>query len=238
MSNFKVWRKGVKDGFPIFLGYLAVSFTFGIAAKNAGLSCAQAVLISATNFTSAGQFAGLNLIVTSATYLEMAFTQLIINLRYCLMSSALSQKFDAKMPFWHRFIVAFGNSDEVFGVSVSAPGKLNPCYSYGLMSAALPGWILGTLLGVVSGGLLPARVISALSVALYGMFIAIIVPPARKSRIIAGVVSVSMLLSFLFAKLPVLRQISSGFRIIILTLVIAGAAAVLFPVADEKEERA
>ena len=117
MSNVSVWRKGVKDGFPIFLGYLAVSFTFGIAAKNAGLSCAQAVLISATNFTSAGQFAGLNLIVTSASYLEMAFTQLIINLRYCLMSSALSQKFDAKMPFWHRFLVAFGNSDEVFGVS-------------------------------------------------------------------------------------------------------------------------
>lgn len=238
MSNVSVWRKGVKDGFPIFLGYLAVSFTFGIAAKNAGLSCAQAVLISATNFTSAGQFAGLNLIVTSASYLEMAFTQLIINLRYCLMSSALSQKFDAKMPFWHRFLVAFGNSDEVFGVSVSVPGKLNPCYSYGLMSAALPGWILGTLLGVVSGGLLPARVISALSVALYGMFIAIIVPPARKSRIIAGIVSVSMLLSFLFAKLPGLRQISSGFRIIILTLLIAGAAAVLFPVRSEKEGQA
>lgn len=228
----------MKDGFPIFLGYLAVSFTFGIAAKNAGLSCAQAVLISATNFTSAGQFAGLNLIVTSASYLEMAFTQLIINLRYCLMSSALSQKFDAKMPFWHRFLVAFGNSDEVFGVSVSVPGKLNPCYSYGLMSVALPGWILGTLLGVVSGGLLPARVISALSVALYGMFIAIIVPPARKSRIIAGIVSVSMLCSFLFAKLPGLRLISSGFRIIILTLLIAGAAAVLFPVNTAKEGQA
>lgn len=238
MSNFMFWKKGLKDGFPIFLGYLAVSFTFGIAAKKAGLSSAQAVLMSATNFTSAGQFAALDIISVSASYLEMAFTQLIINLRYCLMSSALSQKFDTKTPFWHRFFVAFGNSDEVFGLSVSVPDRLNPCYSYGLMSAAMPGWTLGTLLGIVSGSLLPARMLSALGVALYGMFIAVIVPPARKSRIIAGIVAISMLLSLLFAKLPGLRQISSGFRIILLTLLIAGAAAVLFPVKAAKEEQA
>lgn len=238
MSRFDFWKKGLKDGFPIFLGYLAVSFTFGIAAKNAGISSLQAVLISATNLTSAGQFAALDIIATSSTYFEMAFTQLIINLRYCLMSSALSQKLSQKMPFWHRFIMAFGVTDEIFGVSVSVKDKLNPFYSYGLMSAAIPGWTLGTALGVISGSLLPARFISALSVALYGMFIAIIVPPARKSKLILGIVSVSMLLSYLFTLLPVLSKISSGFRIIILTILIAGASAILFPVNDEEKEGA
>lgn len=176
MSRFIFFKKGLRDGFPIFLGYLSVSFTFGIAAKNAGISSLQAVLISATNLTSAGQFAALDIIATSATYFEMAFTQLVINLRYCLMSSALSQKLAQKMPFWHRFIMAFGVTDEIFGVSVTVEDKLSPFYSYGLMGAAIPGWTLGTLLGVISGNLLPARAISALSVALYGMFIAIIIP--------------------------------------------------------------
>lgn len=237
MSRLSFWKKGLRDGFPIFLGYLAVSFTFGIAAKNAGISSLQAVLISATNLTSAGQFAALDIIASSATYIEMAFTQLIINLRYCLMSSALSQKLCQKMHFWHRFVMAFGVTDEIFGVSVSIEDKLNPFYSYGLMSAAIPGWTLGTALGVISGSLLPARAISALSVALYGMFIAIIVPPARKSRLILGIVAVSMLLSYLFAILPVLSSISSGFRIIILTVIIAGAAAVLFPIDDKGHKK-
>lgn len=235
MSRFGFFKRGLKDGFPIFLGYLAVSFTFGIAAKNAGISSLQAVLISATNLTSAGQFAALDIIATSATYFEMAFTQLVINLRYCLMSSALSQKLAQKMPFWHRFIMAFGVTDEIFGVSVTVEDKLSPFYSYGLMSAAIPGWTFGTLLGVISGSLLPSRVISALSVALYGMFIAIIIPPARKSKIIMGIVTVSMALSLAFAKLPVLREISSGFRIIILTIVIAGIAAIAFPVKEDEK---
>lgn len=238
MSRFDFWKKGLKDGFPIFLGYLAVSFTFGIAAKNAGISSLQAVLISATNLTSAGQFAALDIIATSATYIEMAVTQLIINLRYCLMSSALSQKISQKMPFWHRFIMAFGVTDEIFGVSVSVEDKLNPFYSYGLMSAAIPGWTLGTALGVLSGSLLPARFISALSVALYGMFIAIIVPPARKSKLILGIVSVSMFLSYLFTLIPFLSKISSGFRIIILTVLIAGAAAIFFPINDKQDKGA
>lgn len=257
MQRFGFWKKGLKDGIPIFLGYLAVSFTFGISAKNAGISSLQSVLISATNLTSAGQFAALNVIATSATYFEMAFTQLIINLRYCLMSSALSQKLSSKMPFWHRFIMAFGVTDEIFGVSVSVNGRLNPYYSYGLMSAAIPGWTLGTFLGVVFGNLLPIalgelftvmfgttianptlaaqKIVSSLSVALYGMFIAIIIPPARKSKKIAGIVVISMLCSLAFAKLPVLCQISQGFRIIILTVIIASVAAVLFPVKDKKD---
>ena len=236
MSKIQYFKKGVKDGIPIFLGYLAVSFTFGIAAKNAGLSALEAVLMSATNLTSAGQFAALDIVAGALSYVEMAFTQLIINLRYCLMSSALSQKISQNMPFWHRFIMSFGVTDEIFGLSVSVKGKISPFYSYGIMSVANPGWTFGTLLGIISGSLLPARVISALSVALYGMFIAVIIPPSRKSKIIAGIVIISMTLSFAFTKLPLLKEISSGFRIIILTIVIAGVAAYLFPVKDTENK--
>ena len=236
MSKIQYFKKGVKDGIPIFLGYLAVSFTFGIAAKNAGLSALEAVLMSATNLTSAGQFAALDIVAGALSYVEMAFTQLILNLRYCLMSSALSQKISQKMPFWHRFIMSFGVTDEIFGLSVNVKGKISPFYSYGIMSVAIPGWTFGTLLGIISGSLLPARVISALSVALYGMFIAVIIPPSRKSKIIAGIVIISMTLSFAFTKLPLLKEISSGFRIIILTIVIAGVAAYLFPVKDTENK--
>lgn len=236
MSNFYFFKKGIKDGIPIFLGYLAVSFTFGIAAKNAEISVGEAVLMSATNLTSAGQFAALDVIAGSASYFEMAFTQLIINLRYCLMSSALSQKISHKMPFFHRFIMSFGVTDEIFGLSVNVQGKISPFYSYGIMSVAIPGWTFGTLLGIISGSLLPERILSALSVALYGMFIAVIIPAARKSKIIAGIVVVSMLLSLTFTKIPVLSNISSGFRIIILTVVIAGIAAFLFPIKENSDK--
>ena len=236
MSNFYFFKKGIKDGIPIFLGYLAVSFTFGIAAKNAEISVGEAVLMSATNLTSAGQFAALDVIAGSASYFEMAFTQLIINLRYCLMSSALSQKISHKMPFFHRFIMSFGVTDEIFGLSVNVQGKISPFYSYGIMSVAIPGWTFGTLLGIISGSLLPERILSALSVALYGMFIAVIIPAVRKSKIIAGIVVVSMLLSLTFTKIPVLSNISSGFRIIILTVVIAGIAAFLFPIKENSDK--
>ena len=236
MSKFSLWKKGIKDGIPIFLGYLAVSFTFGIAAKKAGVSPMEAVLMSATNLTSAGQFAALNIIANGSTYFEMAITQLIINLRYCLMSSALSQKLSSKIPYWHRFVMSFGITDEIFGVSICVEDKLSPFYSYGLMTAAIPGWTFGTFLGIMSGSLLPEGVISALSVALYGMFIAVIIPPARKSKIIAGIVIISMISSLAFAKLPILKNITSGFRIIILTVIIAGVAAVLFPIEEKQGE--
>lgn len=233
-ENLIYWKKGVKDGFPICLGYIAVSFTFGIMAKKMGLSLFQAVLISGTNFTSAGQFAGLDVIVAGGTYFEMAMTQLIINLRYCLMSCSLSQKIDPNAKFFHRFLIAFGNTDEVFGVSSSVEGKLKPVYSYGVISVALLGWVFGTLLGVVSGNILSDRILSALGVALYGMFIAIVIPPARENKVLRGIVLVSVILSFLFSKISLFAKISSGFKIIILTIVIAGIAAALFPVEDEK----
>lgn len=225
---------GLKDGMPIALGYFAVSFSLGIAAKKAGITAFQAGLMSFTNLTSAGQFAGISIIASSASYLEMALSQLIINLRYCLMSCALSQKIDQNAPFFHRFLVAFGVTDEIFGVSVRQD-ILVPYYSYGIMSVAIPGWTLGTVLGVISGQLLPLRAVNAMSVALYGMFLAVVIPPARDNKVLAGLVPLSMAASLLFTILPVVKQISSGTRIIILTVAISLIAAILFPVNEEEK---
>ena len=235
MNHKLAFKQGLIDGIPIALGYIAVSFTFGILAKDAGLTNFQAVLLSLLNLTSAGQFAGLGIITASASYLEMAFTQLVINLRYCLMSCALSQKLDQHSPFFHRFFMAYGITDEIFGICSTKEGKFDPFYSYGAICVASPGWAFGTFLGVLSGSILPARVLSALGLALYGMFIAIIIPAAKTNKVIAGIILVSMVISFVFTLIPVLSLISSGFRIIILTLLIAGAAALLFPIPVEDE---
>lgn len=234
-DKIQQFRYGLKDGVPIGLGYLAVSFTFGIMAKKAGISTLAAVVMSLTNLTSAGQFAALGVIQSGAPFVEMAAVQFIINLRYCLMSCSLSQKLDRAMPFFHRFLISYGVTDEVFGVSACREGVLSPFYAYGLICVAVPGWTFGTLLGAVSGDLLPARLLSALSVALYGMFLAIVIPPARGSRILAGVVAVSMVASLLFSVIPVLSGISSGFKVILLTVLIAGAAAFFFPVGEEQK---
>lgn len=234
MSNFKVFKQGLKNGIPIFLGYLAVSFTFGIQAKSMGIATLQAALISAANLTSAGQFAALGVIASAASYIEMALTQLVINLRYCLMSSSLSQRFDTKMNPIHRYLISFGVTDEIFGVSSAYEHEnIPPAYCYGLIAASWPGWVLGTVLGAVSGDILPANILSVLGVALYGMFIAIIVPPAKNNKVLLGIVIISMLASLAFAVTPLLQEISSGFRVIILTVVIAGAAAYFFPVKED-----
>ncbi|MCQ6281311.1 AzlC family ABC transporter permease [Bacillus sp. EB600] len=232
-TNLKAWQRGIKDGIPISLSYFAVSFTFGIIAKQAGLTPFQSVLMSVTNFTSAGQFAGLTLISASAAFLEMAVTQLIINSRYILMSFTLSQKINRKTSLFHRMVMAFGISDEIFGVSMAVNGPLNPYYTYGLMSIALPGWALGTFFGVVSGDILPSRMISALSIALYGMLLAVIIPPAKGNKILSVLIVVSMMASLLFTRLPILHMISSGVKIILLTILIAGIAAALFPVKEK-----
>ncbi len=232
ISNKSVFIKGMKDGIPIALGYLAVSFTFGIMAKKAGLSIFQAVILSATNVTSAGQFAGLTVIMSGSSYFEMAFTQLIVNLRYCLMSCSLSQKFDKDTSTAHRLMVAYGNTDEIFGICSMFPEKLNPYYAFGAICVAVPGWTLGTFLGALSGSILPANVLSALGVALYGMFIAIVVPPAKKNKIIMWLVIISMVASLAFNLIPVIKNISSGFKIIILTVLIAGVCAKLHPVEE------
>ena len=231
------FKKGLKDGVPIGLGYFAVSFTFGMMAVSGGLTTAQAVLISLTNLTSAGQFAGLDIIIAGGSYWEMALTQLIINLRYCLMSFSLAQKLQRNVPWAHRFVVAFGVTDEIFGVSASQEGRVSPYYNYGAMCVAIPGWTLGTLVGGISGNLLPAFIVSALSVAIYGMFLAVIIPPAKTNRAVLFVVIGAMAVSSLFAVVPVLKQVSSGFVIIITTILVAGAAAFFCPV-EEKEETA
>ena len=228
------FKKGIKDGIPIGLGYLAVSFTFGMMSVSSGLSIWQAVLISLTNLTSAGQFAGLDIIVAGGSYWEMALTQLVINLRYCLMSFSLSQKMRRDEPWAHRYLVAFGITDEIFGVSASQEGKVSAFYNYGAMCTAIPGWTLGTLLGAISGSLLPDFIMSALGVAIYGMFLAVIIPPAKKNKAVLLVVVAAMAVSTLFAVVPGLNKVSSGFVIIITTLVTAGGAAYLCPVKEDE----
>ncbi|WP_428908027.1 AzlC family ABC transporter permease [Niallia sp. Krafla_26] len=232
-TNLREWQKGFRDGIPVALGYMAVSFTFGIIAKQLGINPFEAVFMSLTNFTSAGQFAGITLIATSAAFVEIAITQLIINSRYFLMSAALSQKIDPHTPILQRMLMATGISDEVFGLSMAVQGKLNPYYTYGIISIAMPGWVLGTLLGVVSGNILPTRMISALSIALYGMLLAVIIPPAKGNKMLTALIIISMAASWLFATLPILDTISSGVKIIVLTIIIAGLAAFLFPVKEE-----
>lgn len=232
------FRAGLRDGLPIALGYFPVSFTFGMLAISQGLPAFQAVLISATNLTSAGQFAGLTVIAAGSSLLEMALTQLVINLRYALMSLSLSQKLDSRVTLLQRCIVAFGNTDEIFAVASSKPGTIGARYLYGLILGPMLGWTGGTLAGAVASGLLPAMVQSALGVAIYGMFIAIVVPPARQFRPVLAVVIIALVLSCGFAWLPVLRQVSVGFAIIFCTVLAAGAGAILFPLEEKEEEAA
>lgn len=233
----KIWfSKGIKNGIPIASGYFAVAFTLGIAARNAGLNAWQGALASVTTVASAGEFAGFQVIAAGASYLEMAIMMLVINARYLLMSCSITQKLDPDLPFFHRLLVGWGVTDEIFGVAVSVPDRLSPWYNYGMMAVSIPGWTIGTFIGIAVGNVLPANVIRALSVGLYGMFLAIIIPPARKNKMIAGLVAVSMAGSLMMAKLPLLNTISSGMRTIILTIVIAGGAAILFPVKEEQHE--
>ncbi len=223
------FRDGLKDGIPICLGYLAVSFAFGIQAVVSGLSVFDASLISLLNVTSAGQFAGIGVIAASGTYLEMAAVQFIINLRYALMSAAISQKLDTSVKTGQRMGIAYGMTDEIFGISAARKGKLSPYYSYGATVISVFGWVLGTFLGAFSGQILPDKLIDALGVALYGMFIAIVVPVAREDKKVLIAVLFAIALSCLFYYAPVLKEISSGMRIILVTLVAAGGAAVVFP---------
>lgn len=234
MNKLNLWRQGAKDGLPVFFGYLAVSFTFGIAARHI-LSPFLSVLMSASNYTSAGQFAALGLIAASATFWEMAVAQLVINLRYSLMSCFISQKLASGTPIYHRFLMAFGLTDEVFGISAAVKGRLSPFYTYGVMSTALPGWVLGTFFGVMSSEFMPPRVMSAMGIAIYGMFIAIIFPPVRDDRKLAIIISASMIFSVMVNKISLFSQITPGIKIIVLTVVITAAAAILFPL--EKKEK-
>lgn len=228
--------EGFRDGLPICLGYFTVSFAFGMMAKQSGLTILQAVILSVTNVTSAGQFAGLSLIAASASYFEMALTQLIINMRYFLMSCSLSQNLDGSVTILDRFLMSYGITDEIFGVSACRKEKVTADYFFALVAISVFGWTFGTFMGVVSGSILPDHVVSALGIALYGMFIAIIIPPAKQNRVILTAIVITMCASWLFSVIPVIKNISSGFKIIILTITIAGGAAYLHPVEEEVNE--
>ena len=231
----RVLYEGMRDGFPIALGYFAVSFSLGIAARNAGLTPMQGFWASLLNNASAGEYAAFTLIAAKATYWEVAVITLIANARYLLMSCALAQRFAPETPFFHRLIVGYDVTDEIFGITIARPGYLNPYYTYGAILLAAPAWAIGTALGIMAGNALPLRIVSALSVALYGMFLAIIIPTARKNRIVAGLVALSFALSFACEYLPGVASLSGGTRTILLTVLISGAAAVLFPVKQEAD---
>ena len=235
MKNNKQLLTGIKDGIPIALGYLAVSFALGITAHNAGLSVFEATLMSVLNLTSAGEYAAITMLANGTTYAEIAISQFIINIRYLLMSCSLSQKASKETSIAHRLGVSYGITDEIFAVSVSREGKLSPVHSYGMILISAFGWTLGTFLGAVFGDILPNSITNALSVALYAMFIAIVIPPARKNKVIMWLVIISAFASWLFTVLPVVNQLSSGLRIIILTVTISAVAAYLFPVKKEEE---
>ena len=234
----KIFCEGMRDGFPIALGYFAVAFSLGIAARNAGLTPMQGFWASILNNASAGEYAAFATIAAQATYLEIAVITLIANARYLLMSCALAQRFAPGTPFIHRLLIGYDVTDELFGITIARPGYLNPYYTYGAILLAAPAWAIGTALGITAGNILPLRVVSALSVALYGMFLAIIIPPARKSRIIAGLVALSFALSLACAYLPWISGLSDGTRTILLTVLISGGAALLFPVREEADENA
>ena len=216
VTHGQALREGVRDGIPIALGYFVVSFTLGIAAKTAGLTPFQGFLASFFNNASAGEYAGFTTIAADAAYLEIALITLVANARYLLMSCVLSQKFSPDASIWHRIFVGFDVTDEIFGITVARPGRS-----------------VGTAVGVAAGNILPIEAVSALSVALYGMFLAVIIPPARQDKIVGALVLLSFLASFVAVHLPGLMELSGGTRTIILTVLLSGLAAYFFPVKED-----
>ena len=217
----KVFCEGIRDGVPIALGYFAVSFSLGIAARKAGFTPLQGFLSSLLNNASAGEYAAFALIMSGASYFQVAVITLIANARYLLMSCALAQRFAPGTPFWHRLVIGYDVTDELFGITIARPGSLNPCYTYGAILLAAPAWASGTALGIVAGNLLPLRAVSALS---------------RKDKVVAVLVAISFALSFACNYLPGISALSDGTRTILLTVLISSAAAVLFPVKDQEAE--
>ncbi len=231
------FKAGIQGGLPIGLGYLSVSFAFGIYAKTLGLSILETVLISMLNLTSAGQLAAVPIIAAQGSLFELALSQIIINLRYALMGVSLSQKFGESVKLKHRFLISFGNTDEVFAVATANPDKVGKRYCYGLITAPWVGWTLGTLLGAVAGSILPAILISALGIAIYAMFIAIVLPVARESGKTALCVLLAAALSCAFAFIPGLKTVPTGFTVIIIAVSVGALCAWLFPVKPlEKSE--
>lgn len=235
-TSRKQWFfKGFRNGIPIGLGYFAVSLAVGIMARRAGVHWWQGALMSALTNASAGEYAGLQVMLEDSGIVMMILMTIVASARYFLMASALSQHLDPKLSTLHRLFIAFDLTDETFGVEIAEPGYIEPVFCYGLFILPILGWSSGTAVGILMGELLPESIVNALSVALYGMFVAIIIPPAKKNKAVAIGVLLSFALSFLASRLPVISQWSSGVRTLILTIVITAAIAFFFPVKEEKE---
>lgn len=235
MKEYNSFREGIHNGIPICLGYLSVSFAFGIFAVGSGLSIWEALLISMTNVTSAGQLAAVPVFAGGGTLIELAVSMFVINMRYALMSVSLSQKLGKSVRFLDRFWIAFVNTDEVFAVASAKPGTVGRKYFIGLMLTPYLGWSAGTLFGAVAGNILPPIVISALGVAIYGMFIAIVIPPAKKHKPTALCILVAVALSCAFYYIPALQQIPGGFVVIICAVTASVLFALLAPVGKEED---
>ena len=232
--NLKEYCTGIRTGLPVGMGYFSVSFGFGAMAVAQGVRWLNAVLISVSNLTSAGQFAGLTLIVAGATLWEMVLTQLVINSRYALMSLALSQRMGQRIGFFARLPIAFFNTDEIFALAMAREEALTVPFMLGLGTLPILGWTGGTLFGALAGSVLPVHIRAALGVMLYGMFIAIVVPPARKEKPVLAAVVLALIFNCLFTWLPALQKVSSGISIVLCTVAAAALCAVLFPVKDEE----
>ena len=232
------YRNGVQRGLPVGMGYFSVSFGFGAMAVSQGLNSWYATLISMTNLTSAGQFAGLTVIVAGATLWEMILTQLIINSRYALMSLALSQRMGQRIGVLPRLIIAFFNTDEIFALAMARTEPLTVPFMLGLGTLPILGWTGGTLCGALAGSVLPTSIQAALGVMLYGMFIAIVVPPAKDEKPVLVTVIMALVLSTLFTLVPLLQQVSAGISIVICTVAAAAICAALFPIPEEEEAAA
>lgn len=235
MNEINSFSKGVRNGLPICFGYLSVAFAFGIFACGSGLSIPETVMVSATNVTSAGQLAAVPILTGGGTLLELAVSQLVINLRYALMSVSLSQRLGKSVRLLDRFLIAFVNTDEVFAVAMAQNAPVGRRYLYGLILTPYLGWSLGTLLGAVAGNLLPAVVISALGLAIYAMFIAIVIPQVKKHRPTALCAAIAVGLSCAFYYIPALQRIPSGFSVILCAAVAAAVAALAHPVEEERD---
>ncbi len=232
--NWNEYKQGVQRGLPVGMGYFSVSFGFGAMAVAQGLKAVDATLISLTNLTSAGQFAGLTLIVAAATLWEMVLTQLVINSRYALMSLALSQRMGERIGFLPRLFIAFFNTDEIFALAMARTEPLTVPFMLGLGTLPIVGWTTGTLSGALAGSVLPVSIRAALGVMLYGMFIAIVVPPAKLDRKILASVVLALVLSCLFAWVPGLKTVSAGISIVGCTVAAAAICAALFPIPEEE----
>lgn len=231
------FRQGFQDAVPIGLGYAAVGFGVGLSCRAANLTPFQGLLLSLLNNASAGEYGGITVMAEDAGFVTMVLMMLVVNARYMLMSCALSQKLSPATPLRDRLLIGFDLTDELFGIAIAQPGYLSPAYYYGAMCAAMPCWSLGTLLGVIVGQLLPAWALSGLSVLLFGMFIAIIVPAGKKDKVVLGCIVVSFLAGYLALHTPWLKELSEGMRTLLLTVVISAAAALLFPRKEEVKEK-